>query len=62
MLGIRNVFDVIVLEFVFVKKYVELGLMVDLGEYGLEEVVSDIYLYVKDVGISREGILYVLVW
>lgn len=60
VLGTRNAPDVIALESAFVKKYVESGLMADLGEYGLEEAASDTYLYVKDVGTSREGTLHAL--
>ncbi|MDQ8407256.1 ABC transporter substrate-binding protein [Enterococcus faecium] len=62
VLGTRNAPDVIALESAFVKKYVESGLMADLGEYGLEEAASDTYLYVKDVGTSREGTLHALAW
>ena len=62
VLGTKDAPDVIALESAFVKKYVESGMMADLGALGGEEAAKDTYQYVKDVGTDKEGVLHALAW
>lgn len=62
VLGTKDAPDVIALESAFVKKYVESGLMADIGELGLDEASKDTYQYVKDVGTDKDGVLHALAW
>lgn len=62
VLGTKDAPDVIALESAFVKKYVESGLMADIGALGLEEAAANTFQYVKDVGTSRDGVLHALAW
>jgi multiple sugar transport system substrate-binding protein len=62
ILGSKDAPDVIALESAFVKKYVESGMMADLGSLGLDEDAKDTYQYVKDVGTSKDGVLHALAW
>lgn len=62
VLGTKDAPDVIALESAFVKKYVESGLMADIGELGLDEAAKDTYQFVKDVGTDKDGVLHALAW
>ena len=62
IIGSKDAPDVIALESAFVKKYVESGMMADLGSLGLDEAAADTYQYVKDVGTSKDGVLHALAW
>ena len=62
IIGTKDAPDVIALESAFVKKYVESGLMADIGALGLDEASKDVIPYVKEVGSSKDGVLRALAW
>ncbi|MGY3749567.1 ABC transporter substrate-binding protein [Vagococcus acidifermentans] len=62
VLGSKDAPDVIALESAFVKKYVESGMMADIGSLGLDEASENTFQYVKDVGTSKDGVLRALAW
>lgn len=63
VLGTDSAPDVIFAEQAFVKKYVESGMLVDLGQYeGIASGVENTYDYVVDIGTDENGTLVMNSW